>query len=78
MRKYDIDSYGFRAEEYETIIVFRDEDSFQKVIAANSNMTAIIGIDDYTKKNFPGVFIAGISPSLHKDIKPDDQTAIQK
>ena len=30
------------------------------IVAANPHMTAIIGADDHTREDYPGVFIAGI------------------
>lgn len=53
-------SYGFSPDGYNQIIVFDREDDFQKIIAANPAMTAIMGADDYTRCEYPGVFIAGI------------------
>lgn len=67
IKKYDVDSIGISTQGYDTLIVFRDEDAFRKVIAANPNMMAVIGADDYTKKNFPGVFIAGTYPNSQED-----------
>lgn len=78
MEKYDIDSYGFRAKRYETIIVFRDENAFKEIIAANPNMIAVMGADDYTKKNFPGVFIAGIYPNSQQDKEEECSFPTQK
>lgn len=66
-KNYDVDAIGISAQGYDTLIVFRDEDAFRKVIAANPNMMAVIGADDYTRINFPGVFIAGTYPNLRKD-----------
>ena len=59
-KNYDIDAIGISVQGYDTLIVFRDENAFLKVIAANPNIMAVMGAEDYTKKNFPGVFIAGI------------------
>lgn len=53
-------SYGFRPDGYNQIIVFDDERDFQRIVAANPHMTAIMGADDYTKNEYPGVFIAGV------------------
>lgn len=53
-------SFGFSVTERTQIVVFSDEQDFCKMVAANPNMTAIMGADDFTKKNFPGVFIATI------------------
>ena len=53
-------SYGFRPEGYNQIIVFDNEEDFQRIVAANPAMTAIMGADDYTRENFPGVFIVGV------------------
>ncbi len=56
-----VDSYGFSAREYSQIILFRSEETFKEVVAANPNMTAIIGADDHTKEILPGVFLAGVT-----------------
>lgn len=57
-------SYGFRPGEYDQIIVFDSEQDFTAIVVANPGMTAIMGADDHTKKEFPGVYIAGLKESL--------------
>lgn len=54
-------SYGFNPAKYNQIVVFDNERDFQRIIAANPHMTAIMGADDYTKSEYPGVFIAGVN-----------------
>lgn len=61
------DSYGFRPNGYNQIIVFKDEELFKEIMAANPHMTAIMGADDHTRKEFPGVFIAGLVEYLPKE-----------
>lgn len=56
-------SFGFSPAGYNQIILFTDEGMFQTVMAANPHMTAIVGADDHTKKEFPGVFLAGVKTS---------------
>ena len=63
----NVQSFGFSPAQYNQIVVFTDEEDFQKIVAANPDMTAIMGADDHTKRNFPGVFIAGIMANLHAD-----------
>lgn len=58
-----VDSYGFRPDGYDQIIVFNNEDAFKQILAANPGMTAIMVVDDHTKEEFPGVFIAGLLDS---------------
>lgn len=58
-------SFGFSVTERTQIVVFSDEQDFCKILATNPNMTAIIGADNRTKKNFPGVFIATIETTQH-------------
>lgn len=53
-------SFGFRPDEYNQIIVFKSESDFKAIVSANNHMIAIMGADDYTKSEYPGVFIAGI------------------
>ena len=53
-------SYGFRPDGYDQIIVFDNEGDFKEIVAANPGMTAIMGADDHTRQEFPGVFIAGL------------------
>ena len=60
-------SYGFSTHGYNQIVVFSSEEEFNEIVAANPSMTAIIGADDCTKSEFPGVFIAGIMASTHTD-----------
>lgn len=62
-----VDSYGFRPNGYDQIIVFKDEELFKEIVAANPRMTAIMGADDHTRKEFPGVFIAGLMEYLPED-----------
>lgn len=56
-----IQAYDFPADRYRRIIVFRDEEVFRETMAANPNMTAIMGVDGLTRKTFPGIFVAGIT-----------------
>ena len=51
---------GFSTAEFNQIVVFSQKDDFEKIVAANPNMTAIIGADDYTRDALPGVFVAGV------------------
>lgn len=60
-------SYGFRSDEYDQIIVFNDEQEFKEIVAANPRMTAIMGADDQTREEYPGVFIAGLVEYLPAD-----------
>lgn len=60
-------SFGFSTANYNQIIFFADEHDFQEIVAANQNMTAIIGADDHTKKEFPGVYVAGIMANSQMD-----------
>lgn len=62
-----LDSFGFSPHDYNQIIVFSSEDAMKAVVAANPNMTAIIGADDHTKMNFPGVFLAGVKAMAQTD-----------
>lgn len=60
-------SYGFRPDRYNQIIVFDNEEDFNEIVAANPHMTAIMGADDHTRKNYPGVFIAGVKANSHEE-----------
>lgn len=60
-------SFGFSAHGYNQIIVFTDGEEFKEIVAANPNMMAIMGADDHTKQNFPGIYIAGIKASQPTD-----------
>lgn len=73
-----VDSYGFRGDAYNQVIVFRDEDFFNLVLAANPNMEAIIGKDEEVKKLFPGVYIAGIKASSQRDKQAAHHISTQK
>ena len=55
-----VDSYGFSTNGYDQIIVFKDPSIFAEILAANPHMTAIMGADDHTREEFPGVYIAAI------------------
>ncbi|MGN0663934.1 MAG: hypothetical protein ACI4L5_02555 [Negativibacillus sp.] len=61
------EAYGFSGWPYDQIIVFNDEEYFKQIVAANPHMVALMGADDYTKENFPGVFIAGLKSSAQPD-----------
>lgn len=60
-------SYGFRSDGYNQVIVFDDEADFKRIMAANPDMVAIVGADCHTKRDFPGVYIAGVKASSHVD-----------
>lgn len=62
-----INAEGFCGAAYEQIIVFRNREEFLNTVAANRNMEAIIGHRTEDCDNFPGVYIAGIKSSLHRD-----------
>ncbi len=72
-------SYGFRPDRYNQIIVFNSESDFNAILAANPHMTAIMGADDHTKSEYPGVFIAGIreEASSHEDRKAGHSQSTQ-
>lgn len=57
-------SYGFRPDRYNQIIVFQTERDLKTIVAANPNMIALMGDDDHTRENFPGVYIAGVMTNL--------------
>lgn len=63
---------------FSQVIVFTSEGDFKEIIAANQHMTAIMGADDYTKRNFPGVFIAGIKANSQGDKEPGCPSSTQK
>lgn len=67
-----IDSYGFAGAAYNQIVVIRDEKSFFEILAANPHMEGIVGADEETRENFPGVYIAGIKSRLHRDNMQDN------
>lgn len=71
-------SIGFSTYEYNQVILFSNENDFKEIVAANSNMTAIIGADDYTRKNFPGVYVAGVMANSPRGIAEDDPAATRK
>ena len=69
-------SLGFVGNLYNQIIVFNNEEEIQRIVAPN--MVALCGADSYTKKHFPGVFIAGLKSSSHPDSKGEFHEATQK
>lgn len=71
-------SFGFSPAGYNQVILFNDEEEFKEIVAANPNMTAIMGADDHTRNEYPGVFIAGVRDSLLEDKMVDHHTATQK
>lgn len=60
-------SFGFSPAGYSQIILFTEESDFREIVAANPNMTAIMGADDHTKNEFPGLFVAGIKANSQMD-----------
>ena len=73
-----IDSYGFAGAAYNQVIVIRDEKAFFEILAANPHMEGIVGADEETRENFPGVYIAGIKASLHRAYNEDCSLSTQK
>ena len=73
-----VDGYSFPGEVYERVIVIRDEDVFFETLAANPNMKGIIGADEHTRESFPGVYIAGVMASSHRDYNADRSASTQK
>lgn len=71
-------SIGFSTYGYNQIVLFTNENDFKEIVAANPNMTAIIGADDYTRQNFPGVYVAGVTANSPGDIAEDDPAATRK
>lgn len=55
-----VSAIGFATHGYGQIVVFANEGEFNEIVAANPNMTAIVGSDEHTKELFPGVFVAGV------------------
>ncbi|MBE6943832.1 MAG: hypothetical protein E7453_06180 [Ruminococcaceae bacterium] len=51
---------GFCGAAYNQIIVFQREYDFILALSANPHMEAIIGESEEEKRDFPGVYIAGI------------------
>ena len=62
-----VDSYGFAGIAYDQIIIFRSREAFEIILKSNPYMEAIVGGDDETRDNFPGVYIAGIISKHHRD-----------
>lgn len=62
-----VDSYGFAGLAYNQIIVFKDAKTFLQTLEANPHMEGIIGADEESRRNFPGVYIAGIKSQYHRD-----------
>lgn len=71
-------SYGFCPRGFNQIIVFSDEHDFKEIVAANPHMTAIMGADDHTRLEYPGVFIAGVVDGSHEDKQGSHHIATQK
>lgn len=73
-------AYGFCPDGYQQIIVFdfNNPDDFRAVLAANPHMTALVGGDDYTALEFPGVYIAGIRAIQSQDKPAAGLASIQK
>ena len=76
-----IKSFGFSPSGYNQIIIFlSDGKEFERVLKSNPNMVAILGNDDRTRKEYPGIFIAGIKAeaSLQEDSTEGNLSAIRK
>ncbi len=58
-------AYGFRPDGYNQIVIFDNEADFKAIMSANPDMVAIMGADGHTKRDFPGVYIAGVKASSH-------------
>ena len=59
MRK-PVDMNEISVAGYSRIIVFRDENLFKAVLAANPYLKAIYGEREIDKELFPGLYIAGV------------------
>lgn len=76
---FDVNSLGFWGAAYNQVIIFREEEDFNTALSANGpRMEAIIGRDERTRRNFPGVYVAGIKSNLHRDYMEDHPAATQK
>ena len=64
-------SFGFSGQAYNQVVVFQSEDMLRAVLEANPNMEPIIGAGQELDTDFPGVYIAGIKASSHRDNKAD-------
>ena len=64
-------SFGFSGQAYNQIIVFQSEEAMRTVLEKNPHMEPIVGAGKEVDADFPGVYIAGIKASLHKDNKAD-------
>ncbi len=73
-----IDSYGFAGSAYNMVVVIRDEKAFFETLKANPHMSAIIGGDEETRENFPGVYIAGIMSDAHRAYNAECLSSTQK
>ncbi len=71
-------SFGFSTDGRSQVVVFSDEQDFHEIVAANPNMTAIMGADDHTRENYPGVFIATIGTTRQTDISVARRSATQR
>ena len=71
-------SYGFRPEGYNQIVVFDNEQSFRDIVESDPCMVAIVGADELTKSILPGVFIAGLLDIPHVDGQEFHRAATQK
>ena len=55
-------SFGFPAHGYNQIIVFTDGEDFKNIVAANPNMTAIMGLTTTRNETSLGFTLLGLRP----------------
>lgn len=71
-------SFGFSPAGLNQVILFNDEEEFKEIVAANPDMTVLMGGDGHDRKGFPNVFVAGLKASSQTDKWAVDHIAIQK
>lgn len=57
-------SYGINVSDVFMVILFDDETDFRDALEVNPHLRPLMGIDEYGKEQFPGVFMAGVVEML--------------
>lgn len=54
------DAMEIIVQDYERIIVFRDEEAFKGMVEASPCLKAIYGTEDHEKQLYPGLYVAAV------------------
>lgn len=69
---------GFTGRNWETVIVFPDEEMYRLVKESKPHLVPIAGLDQTEKEQLHGIVVAGIRANSRLEIQADNPAATQK